>query len=84
MHIMEFNYIIEKIKNAEIIEQPFPHLDIKNFLSKEHLQLIITDNQIHFEEKNTHDEIYKELINNGWKIQRFPGCTSNWNNYKNI
>ena len=33
--------------------------------------------------KNTHDEIYEELINNGWKIQMFPGCTSNWNNYKN-
>lgn len=32
--IMEFDYIIEKIKNAEIINHPFPHLDIKNFLSK--------------------------------------------------
>ena len=48
---MEFNYIIEKIKNAEIIRHPFPHLDITNFLSKEHLQLIINEKQIHFEEE---------------------------------
>ena len=79
---MEFNYIIEKIKNAEIINDPFPHLDINNFLSEEHLQLIIDEKQIHFEEKATHDEIYKELVENGWKIQEFPGCTTNWNNYK--
>ena len=79
---MEFNYIIEKIKNAEIINDPFPHLDIKNFLSEEHLQLIIDEKQIHFEEKTTNDEVYKELIENGWKIQGFPGCTSNWNDYK--
>lgn len=31
---MEFNYIIEKIKSSKIIEYPFPHLDIENFLSK--------------------------------------------------
>ena len=79
---MEFNYIIEKIKNAEIIYYPFPHLDIMNFLSKEHLQLIINEKQIHFEEKTTNDEVYKELVENGWKIQGFPGCTSSWNDYK--
>jgi hypothetical protein len=79
---MEFNYIIEKIKNAEIIEHPFPHLDIKKFLSKEHLQLIINEKQIHFEEKKTHDELYKELTKNDWKIQKFPGCITNWYDYK--
>ena len=72
----------EKIKNAEIIHYPFPHLDITNFLSKEHLQLIINEKQIHFEEKTTNNEVYKELVENGWKIQGFPGCTSSWNDYK--
>ncbi len=78
----EFNYILEKIKDAEIIEYPFPHLDINNFLSKEHYQSIINEKQIHFESKTTNDEIYNELVKNGWKIQQFPGCTSNWNDYK--
>ena len=79
---MDFNYILEKIKNAEIIKCPFPHLDIMNFLSKEHLQLIINEKQIHFKEKLTNDEVYKELVENGWKIIRFPGCISNWDDYK--
>ena len=46
-----FTYILEKIQNAEIIKYPFPHLDIKNFLSKEHLELVINEKQIHFEKK---------------------------------
>lgn len=78
----DFTYILKNIKNAKIIEYPFPHLDIKNFLSKEHLQLIINEKQIHFEEKTTNDKLYNELVENGWNIESFPGCTINWNDYK--
>ena len=80
--ILDFNYILEKIKTAKIINHPFPHLDIKNFLSKIHLQLIMIEKQIHFEEKSSNDELYNKLIQNDWKIQGFPGCTTNWNDYK--
>jgi len=79
---VDFTYILKKIQDAKIIEYPFPHLDINNFLSNEHLELIIKDKQLHLNQKKTHDDIYNELINNGWKIQVFPGCTSNWDNYK--
>jgi|TARA_B100001971_G_scaffold97019_1_gene89694 hypothetical protein len=78
----EFDYIVNKILNAEVIIHPFPHLDIKNLLSQEHLDLIINENQIHFQEMNTNDKLYNKLIKNRWSIQSFPGCTSNWNNYK--
>jgi hypothetical protein len=44
---MNFTYIIEKIKNAQIIEHPFHHLDIQNLLSEEHLNLIINDGKIY-------------------------------------
>ena len=70
-NVMDFSYILDKIKNAKIIKHPFPHLDIKNFLSKKHLQLIINEKQIHFGEKKTHDELYEKLIENYWKIQTF-------------
>lgn len=80
---LEFSYILDKIEAAEFIKKPYPHLDIKNFLSDEHLELIINNNQIHFEEQKTQDKLYNKLINNGWSIQRFPGCTKNWNEYKN-
>ena len=78
---MNFTYIIEKIKNAQIIEHPFPHLDIQNLLSDEHLNLIINDTQIHFEEMNSNDDLHEKLIKNGWKIQNFPGCVDDWKSY---
>jgi hypothetical protein len=78
---MNFSYIIEKIKDAKIIEHPFPHLDIQNLLSEEHLNLIINDTQIHFEEMKTNDELHEKLIKNGWKIQNFPGCVDDWKSY---
>ena len=78
---MNFTYIIEKIKNAEIIEHPFPHLDIQNLLLEEHLNLIINDTQIHFQKMNTNDDLHEELIKNGWKIQNFPGCVDDWKSY---
>jgi hypothetical protein len=77
-----FEYIIEKIKDAQIIESPFPHLDIKNFLSDEHLKIIMSDNQIHFNICSDDDDLYNKLINNDWKIQHFPGCVNDWNKYK--
>lgn len=78
----DFTYILDNIRNAAIIDKPFPHLDIKNFLSEEHINLIVNDNQIHFEEKCSNDEVHNTLINNGWNIQLFPGCIQNWNEYK--
>ena len=79
----EFYYIINKINNAEIIDTPFPHINILNFLSEEHLRIITTEKQMHFE-TDTQDELYSKLINNGWVIQNFPGCTNNWETYKNL
>ena len=60
-----FDYIISKIDNAPIINEPFPHLDIQQFLSEEHLNIILNDEQIHFKEMNTNSELYKYLINTG-------------------
>ena len=77
-----FNYILEKIEKANIINYPFPHLDIENFLSDEYLNLIINDSQIHFDVMNTNDELYNKLINENWKIKDFPGCLSIWEDYK--
>ena len=78
----EYEYILEKIMKAEFINIPFPHLDIKDFLSNKHLDLILNDKQIHFEVMNNHDELKDKLIDNGWDIQKFPGCITNWDDYK--
>jgi len=40
---MQFDYIQEKIKNAVVNHKPWPYITIKNFLSEEHLQLLVND-----------------------------------------
>jgi hypothetical protein len=79
--IDEFEYITNKINNAKFIKHPFPHLEIRDFLSDEDLTLLLKDKQIHFEKHEDNDELYNTLIMNDWKIQGFPGCVNNWKTY---
>ena len=47
----EFYYLIDKINETPFIEKPFEHIEIKNFLNQEHLNMILNEKQIHFEKK---------------------------------
>lgn len=77
----EFNYILENINKAEFKNEPFRHLEINNFLSEEHLNMILSDNQIHFNEVVSDDELIKELEERSYEIECFPGCTIDKNQY---
>ena len=78
-----FNYLSEKVANASFSESPFSHLLIKNFLSNEHFEEIVNDNQIHFEALDSNDALYSKLLNEGYEIiNNFPGCINNWEDYK--
>ena len=72
-----FDYIISKIENSEFISEPFEHLDIKNFLSDEHLKIIKDNKDIHFDECESQETLRKSLKNNGFIPTPFPGCTTN-------
>ena len=78
----EFYYLIDKIKETPFIEKPFEHIEIKNFLNQEHLNMILNEKQIHFEKKKNQDDLYNTLIDKKWDILHFPGCTTSWKNYK--
>ena len=79
----DFNYIIEKISSADIISHPYPHLEIKNFLSPEHIESILADEQIHFQQCNTTKELINTLIDKGYKAIGGAGVTHNVNQYLN-
>ena len=70
----EFSYLSDKILGAEFIKEPFPHLQIENFLSDDHLGMVINDNQIHFEEQVDNINLLQPLLNKSYEIQNFPGC----------
>jgi hypothetical protein len=70
----EFQYISEKILDAEFREAPFKHLLIEDFLTTEHLNIILKEPQIHFEETENIEDLMKKLHEKGWEIINFPGC----------
>ena len=70
----EFQYITEKILGAEFKTAPFKHLLFENFLSDEHLNLILENPQIHFRETKNTEDLIETLNTKGWEIINFPGC----------
>ena len=79
----EFAYLSQKIDEAKFEHAPFKHILIEDFLSEEHLQNVLQDQQIHFEEVRSTEELVERLFEKGYKIQNFPGCTSDLKEYLN-
>tara|TARA_R110000824_G_scaffold27426_10_gene93207 strand:- start:4662 stop:5513 length:852 start_codon:yes stop_codon:yes gene_type:complete len=79
----EFSYISEKIKNAEFRKNPFKHILIEDFLKKEHLDIILSDKQIHFDDSETTEDLIDVLHSKNYKVQNFPGCTTDLVEYLN-
>lgn len=71
----QFKYLSDRILNAVIVKVPFPHLELNGFLSEEHLEEILSDPQIHFEEQPSTERLMQTLITKKYKVQDFPGCT---------
>ena len=77
----QFSYISQKIKDAEFVDCPYKHLWIEDFLSEAHLSEILLDKQIHFDETQSTKELVNQLSNLGYKVQNFPGCTTDVKEY---
>lgn len=73
----DFAYILDKIAGAPIQTNPFPHVVVADLLSKEHLQCILNDEQIHFEPQPDTRTLMETLTKKNYVIQFFPGCTTN-------
>lgn len=78
-----FNYILDKIENAEFETNPFKFLYIENFLSDEHFDLITQNSQISFPEFQTIEELINHLSSNSYSPVPFPGCTTDVKEYIN-
>lgn len=79
----KFNYLIEKIMNASIIEEPFRHIHIHNFLHDEDLNDLINSNEIKIEKASSDTDLIEKLISRDYKLIDFPGCTQDLNGYLN-
>jgi hypothetical protein len=70
----DFKYLSEKILDAEFADSPFKHLLIEDFLSEEHLDQILNDQQIHWDETKNTEELISKLFQKNYAVQKFPGC----------
>ena len=78
---MNLDYLIEKINCAKIITEPFPHLEINDFLKDDDFRLIVENSQIHFESCESTTELMKTLESKHYRVQKFPGCSTDIKDY---
>ncbi len=79
--VAKFSYLLDRIEGAEILSEPFEHVEIKNFLRPEHLDVILNDDQVHFPPVPDVAALLSELEKRDYEIKRFPGCTEDINEY---
>lgn len=76
-----FDYLLEKLANADIQQEPFPYLYIENFFSEEDFNEITAAQEIKFEPVNNDNELFEQLFAHDYKIIHFPGCTTSQKDY---
>lgn len=76
-----FDYVIEKIRNAEFSESPFHHLYLEDLFSPEHFDAITSAPEVHIPPQHTDAELFDALFSCGYKIVNFPGCITDQKKY---
>lgn len=78
---LEFGYLIEKIKRSEFATEPFPHIEIRDFLSREHFALVASDPQICLRKQESTEDLVTSLDDLGYEVIAFPGCVASVGEY---
>lgn len=76
-----FDYIIEKIENAEFVETPFRHLYLDDLFSPEDFAEITLAPEVCIPPKRDDADLFDALFSSGYKIVNFPGCVTNQKKY---
>lgn len=78
---IDFNYITEKIKNAEFEMSPFRHIEIEDFFTENHFNEIVKSNEISIPVAESDEQLCNSLLAEGWEPIKFPGGTTNIEEY---
>lgn len=68
-----FDYLLEKVSKAEMSDVPFPHIEITDFLAKEHFEEIVRERQIAIDSVSDTDNLLDTLEANGYQIINIAG-----------
>lgn len=78
---MSFSYIIDKIKKAPTITEPFAHLQINDLFTESHFKVITESQDVTLTPQANDSKLFDELFAAGYKIIDFPGCITDKNAY---
>ncbi len=78
---MKYQYILDKIQSANLIEAPFPHLEIENLFEDSDFEMITQSFDIKVSPATSDENLLDILFSNGYRIIEFPGCTENHKEY---
>ena len=76
----DFNYLIDRLNQSDICQEPFEYIYIEKFLSDKHFKDLIAADDISVNGKDDQDLI-QNLENQGYEALDFPGCTPSKNKY---
>ena len=79
--LSQFTYILDKINSSEFCEEPFKHLEIRNFLSDEHFNAVIAADQVALSAAQRSGALIDQLLTKGYEPITFPGCTTSIPDY---
>jgi len=79
----QFHYLLEKISSAEFNSDPFSHIEIRDFFSKEHFDLIVSDPQIRLDTQENTKSMIENLLELGYFPCNFAGVTPDIDVYLN-
>jgi hypothetical protein len=76
MHSVNFDYLIEKIADAPLLESPFRHIEINSFFRDEDFEALLADPQIGLPTASSDEDLLDVLTEHGFAPVSFPGTTS--------
>lgn len=77
----KFDYLNQKISDAKICSEPFPHLYIENFFQNEHFDQLVNAPEIHLKAQSDDVGLFNILESVGYKTVPFPGATTDIKEY---
>jgi hypothetical protein len=76
----EFSYLLQKVEGTQLRQEPFEHLEIKDFLKQEHFNHITNLDTIQTVGENDEDLI-QTIKNEGYEKVSFPGTFDTVDDY---
>lgn len=76
-----FQYLLEKLRDAKFLKEPFRHIYIENFFSDAHFESIISTWELTSPEASNDEDLFSGLVQKGFKPIEFPGCVSDIKKY---